>query len=134
MRPHIVLTKYIYSDRLEVETVAKGAQTGSNQKRTRPALTPEAREAQMIALATDCAEKQMREGKASSQVIVHYLKLGTQRNKLELEKLKRETELLSAKTTAIQSAEKVEQLYQEAMAAMRSYSGQDGESNDSDIQ
>ena len=114
--------------------MAKGAQTGSNQKRTRPALTPEAREAQMIALATDCAEKQMREGKASSQVIVHYLKLGTQRNKLELEKLKRETELPSAKTTSIQSAEKVEQLYKEAMAAMRSYSGQDGESNDSDIQ
>lgn len=114
--------------------MAKGAQIGSNQKRTRPALTPEAREAQMIALATDCAEKQMREGKASSQVIVHYLKLGTQRNKLELEKLKRETELLSAKTTSIQSAEKVEKLYQEAMAAMRSYSGQDSETNDPNIQ
>ena len=61
------------------------------------------------------------------------LKLGTQRNKLELEKLRKETELLSAKTTAIQSAEKVEQLYQDAMAAMKSYSGQD-EADDPDLQ
>lgn len=113
--------------------MAKAARSGDNQRRTRPALTPEAREAQMIALATDCAEQQMREGRASSQVIVHYLKLGTQRNKLELEKLRKETELLSAKTTAIQSAEKIEQLYQQAMAAMKSYSGQD-EADDPDLQ
>lgn len=111
----------------------KGARSNGNQRKTRPALTPEAREAQMISLATDCAEQQMRDGTASSQVIVHYLRLGTQKSKLELEKLKKETELLSAKTTAIQSAEKVEQLYQQAMAAMKSYSGQD-DANDPDLQ
>lgn len=111
----------------------KGVRSNGNHRKTRPALTPEAREAQMISLATDCAEQQMRDGTASSQVIVHYLRLGTQKSKLELEKLKRETELLSAKTTAIQSQEKIEQLYQDAMNAMKSYSGQDADHNDSNL-
>ena len=64
-------------------------------RKIRPALTPEARENQMISLAVDLAEKQLIEGTASSQVITHYLKLGTMNHKLELEKLKKENELLS---------------------------------------
>lgn len=114
--------------------MAKGARSGGNQPKHAPALTPEGREAQMIALATECAERQMREGTASSQVIVHYLRLGTQKNKLELEKLRKETELLGAKTQAIQSSEKIEALYQAAMDAMKSYSGQGDDSDDPNLQ
>lgn len=90
-----------------------------------PALTPEAREDQLVAEAVDLAEKQIQSGKASSQVICHYLRLGSSKAKLENEKLKEENKLLRAKTEAIQSQKKVEQLYSEALDAMRSYSGQE---------
>lgn len=96
----------------------------------RPALTPEAREKQMISLAVDEAERQMREGTASSQIIVHYLKLGTTFAELEKEKLKKENELLNAKTEALQSAKRVEELYKDALNAMRRYSGQSGGDTD----
>lgn len=100
-------------------------------KRRRPATTPEARENQLIALAVDLAEKQLLKGTASSQVISHYLKLGSTKEKLEKEKLEQENKLLKAKTEAIQSAKRVEELYKEALNAMRSYGGYGGsEEND----
>ena len=92
-----------------------------------PATTPEARENQMIALAVDLAERQLSEGTASAQVITHYLKLGTTRETLEKEKLTRENELLKARSDAIASAQKSEELYANALAAMRSYSGRGSE-------
>ena len=88
-------------------------------KKSRPALTAEGREKQMISLAIDCAEKQLREGTASSQVITHYLKLASTKNLLEMEKLKKENELLKAKTEAIKSAKSQEELYAKAIAAIR---------------
>lgn len=90
----------------------------------RPALTPEARENQMISLAVDLAEKQLQEGTASSQVITHYLKLGSMRERLEREKLEEENKLLKARTEQIQSMKRVEELYEEAIKAMRNYGGQ----------
>ena len=96
----------------------------------RPALTPEAREKQLISLAVDLAEKQLQEGTASSQVITHYLKLGSTKERLEKEKLAEENKLLKAKTEAIQSQKRVEELYSEALNAMRRYSGQDGRTNE----
>lgn len=99
-------------------------------RKIRPALTPEARENQMISLAVDLAEKQLIEGTASSQVITHYLKLGTMNHKLELEKLAKENELLKAKTETLQSAQRVEELYSNALEAMRNYSGQEGPEDD----
>ena len=90
-----------------------------------PATTPEARENQLIAAAVDLAEKQIREGTASSQVISHYLKLGSSREKLEQERLAQENELLEAKREAMASAQRVEELYRSALDAMRSYAGQD---------
>lgn len=95
--------------------------------RQKPAETPEARENQMVAYAVDLAEKQLREGTASSQVITHYLKLGTQKEKLEREKLELEKELLKAKTEALQSSKRVEELYAEAIKAMSIYSGKSTE-------
>ena len=95
----------------------------------RPALTPEARENQMISLAVDLAERQLQEGTASSQVITHYLKLGSMRERLEREKLEEENKLLKARTEQIQSMKRVEELYEEAIKAMRNYGGQ-GEQDD----
>lgn len=104
--------------------MGKSKDTGSSRA-IRPALTPEARENQLISLAVDLAEKQLQEGTASSQVIAHYLKLGTTKTRLEKEKLERENELLRAKTESLQSAKRVEELYENAMKAFREYSGQD---------
>lgn len=98
--------------------------------RRRPATTPEARENQMISLAIDLAEKQLMEGTASSQVMTHFLKLATTKEKLEKEKLAKENELLRAKTEAIQSAKKVEELYTNALNAMKTYSGQGADVDD----
>ena len=89
-----------------------------------PASSPEARENQLIALAEARAEEQLRNGTASSQVICHYLRLGSQREKLEREKLKSEVEMLVAKKEAIESAKRVEELYSEAMRAVKSYRGE----------
>lgn len=103
----------------------------SSERKTRPALTPEARENQLIALAVDLAEKQLQEGTASSQVITHYLKLGSTKERIEKEILEKQKELISAKTQALTSAKKVEELYTEAIAAMKRYSGH-GDHDDDD--
>ena len=90
--------------------MAKVKENGTVKKR-RPALTPEARENQLISLAVDLAEKQLQEGTASSQVITHYLKLGSTKERLEKEKLEEENKLLRAKTENLQSQKRVEELY-----------------------
>lgn len=98
-----------------------------SRKQRRPATTPEGRENQLISLAADLAEKQLREGTASSQVITHFLKLGSTREAVEQEKLQRENLLLAAKVDTIQSQQRIESMYEEALRAMRSYSGQEDE-------
>lgn len=107
--------------------MAKSKNSASDMpaRKIRPALSPEARENQMISLAVDLAEKQLMEGTASSQVITHYLKLGSSKDRLEREKLEKENELLRAKTEALQSAQRVEELYTNALNAMRIYSGEE---------
>ena len=100
--------------------------SGSPRK-MRPALTPEARENQLISLAVDLAEKQLQEGTASSQVITHYLKLGSTKERIEKEILVNQKELIIAKTEAMQSAKRVEELYSNALDAMRRYSGNGNE-------
>ena len=87
------------------------------------ALSPEARENQLIALAYNVAEERMRNGTASSQEIVHFLRLGSIRERKELELLNKKIELDSAKTEALQSAKRIESLYTDAIAAFRSYQG-----------
>ena len=96
----------------------------------RPALTPEARESQLISLAVNLAEQQLLDGTASSQVITHFLKLGTEKAKLEQEKLRQETEMMKAKTESLQSAKRVEELYANAIEAMRTYGGHGDEYED----
>lgn len=118
--------------------MANVKRTVSNQgaKDIRPALTPESRENQLISLAVDLAEKQLQEGTASSQVITHYLKLGSTKERIEKEILEKQKELISAKTEALKSAKRIEELYENAIKAMRSYNGQgetDGDEDNEDL-
>lgn len=100
------------------------------KRRPRPASSPEAREVQMINLAIDLAEQQLLDGTASSQVITHYLKLGTMREQLEKDKLVEENKLLRAKTEALESQKHTEELYAQAIEAMKYYSGYGDEDED----
>lgn len=101
-------------------------------KNIRPALTPEAQENRMISLAMDLAMKQLREGTASSQVITHFLKLGSSKEKVEQEILEKQKELITAKTEQLKSAKKMEALYTEALSAMKAYSGGGSDNQDED--
>lgn len=105
-------------------------QPSSTNRQMRPALTPEAEENQLISLATDLVKKRLIEGTASSQEVTHFLKLGSMKNRLEMEKLREENKLLIAKTEALQSSKNIEKLYSEAISAMRRYSGQGGSEED----
>lgn len=102
---------------------AKSTMSNESNRRIRPALSLEARENQMISLAVDLAEKQLLDGTASSQVITHYLKLATMRERIEREILEKQKDLITAKTENLKSAERIEELYSEAMNAFRGYSG-----------
>jgi EAL domain-containing protein (putative c-di-GMP-specific phosphodiesterase class I) len=108
---------------------AKAVTSSKSSRKMRPALTPEARENQMISLAVDLAEQQLRDGTASSQVITHYLKLGSTKERIEKEILEKQKELIEAKTQSLQSAQRIEELYTNALDAMRKYSGR-GSSDD----
>jgi hypothetical protein len=92
--------------------------------RHKPATTPEGRENQLVSAAIDLAERQIQSGSASSQVITHFLKLGSTRERLEQQRLEHENELTRVKIEAVESQKRVEELYKEALDAMRSYSGQ----------
>ena len=94
-------------------------------RRRPPATTIEARENQLISLAVDLAEQQLASGTASSQVITHYLKMGSTKERLEKEILEKQKDLLVAKTDALHSGKKVEELYKNALSAMRSYGGKE---------
>ena len=101
--------------------------SGDDRPRTRRprAKTPEAREQQLVALAIDLAEKQIIEGRVSAQVLTHYLKLASEKEKLERAKLKQENELLKAKVEALASTARAEEIFEEALKAMRTYTGRD---------
>lgn len=92
--------------------------------------TSEARENQLIALAIDRAEEQLRNGTASPSVIAHFLRLGSTKERLEKDILSQKRELMAAQTEAVKSAQRVEELYSNALAAMRYYNGEDEDIED----
>ena len=104
------------------------AKQSESSRMMRPALTPEARENQLVSLAVDLAEKQLREGTASSQVITHYLKLGSTKERIEKEIPY--CRLIEAKTQNLKSIENSEKLYADALKAFRGYSGHGDEVDD----
>lgn len=95
------------------------------------ASSPEARENQVIALAYDLAEKQIREGTASAQVITHFLKMGSEKEREERETMRQQRKLMAAKTESLENSKRMENLFSDALKAMREYSG-GGSSDDED--
>lgn len=102
----------------------KKTQSEPSRKSIRPALTPEARENQMISLAMDLVEQRLLDGTASSQETTHFLKLGSSKTRMEMEKLQAENDKLRAQTKALADAEEIKSLYENALKAMRNYNGQ----------
>lgn len=98
---------------------------GGKKPRRTPAKSIEARENRMIALAMDAAEERLRNGTATSQEIVHFLKLGSTKDRLERENLQRQNEYLLAKIEAVQSVKASEELSADAIAAFKSYRSDD---------
>ena len=104
----------------------------SSKKKLKPATSPEARENQLVALAVDLAERQLLEGTASSQVITHYLKLGSTKERLEKDILEKRKDLITAQTEGLKSEKRVEELYSEVLTAMKTYGGFGKEEEDDD--
>lgn len=108
--------------------------TAKSSRKSRPSLNPDSRENLLISLATDVAEEQLRNGTASAQVIVHYLKLGSAKARLEKELLREQVDLVKAKTEAYKASEHADEMYEKAINAMKSYgSGVVMSNNDSDV-
>lgn len=110
-----------------MDSARKVSQT---KRRRAPATSPEAREKQLTALAYDAVEKRIREGKASSQELVHFLRVGSTKEQLEKENIELKNQLTEARTESLQSAARMEELYQEAIRAFGTYRGssdEDGE-------
>ena len=111
----------------------KNTKTQQKVSRMRPALSQEAREQQLAALAMDLLEERLRNGEATSQEIVYCLKVASQKEKLEKDILEKQKDLIGAKTESLQSTKRIESLYAEAMNAMRKYSGAEVIDDDSDL-
>lgn len=103
--------------------MARRKSSEDERRRRKPATSPEARENELVSMAADLAEEQILGGSASSQVITHFLKLGSTRERLEQQRLGHENELLRVKKEAMESQKRVEELYLSALDAMRSYTG-----------
>lgn len=99
-------------------------------RKTRPALTPEAQESRLTSLAMTEAEKRIRDGTASSQLLIEFIKRASPKHQQEIEKLRHENELLKAKTKALENAEEQKVLYEQALRAMRNYSGMGNDADD----
>lgn len=105
---------------------AKTTSAPGTSRGMRPALTPEARENQLISLATDLAEQQLRDGTASSQVITHYLKMGSTKERIEKEILEKQKTLIEAKTESLQSTRREDEFYEKVIDALKRYGGHGG--------
>ena len=112
--------------------VKSASSSSSTKKNIRPALTPEARENQLISLAIDLVEQRLIDGTASAQETTHFLKLASKKAKLEAERAELENELIKAKTQSLRDQADVKTLYKDAIAAMRRYSGHGGDGEDED--
>ena len=112
--------------------MARRKSSEDERRRRKPATSPEARENELVSMAADLAEEQIVGGTASSQVITHFLKLGSSRERLEQERIKHENELLQVKKETMEGQARVEELYLSALDAMRSYSGSTPRGGDDD--
>lgn len=107
--------------------------SSDSMKRRRPALSPEAEEDEMIALAVARAKEQLIDGTASSQIIVHYLKMASTEERIKREILEKQKDLIEAKTHSIQSTARSEEIAKKALDAFRHYSGHGGDDEYEDL-
>ena len=102
---------------------SNASKTKSGPRKTAPVRTPEAQEQLMINLSMKQAEQMLRDGRAPAQIVVHFLKLATEKAKYENEKLKAETEMAISKSDLMKSQQHSEELYAKAIEAFKSYGG-----------
>jgi hypothetical protein len=112
---------------------ARSASSPGDQRPRRPAISPDARMSQLVALAVDCAEQQLRDGTASSQVITHFLKYATKEKELEIQILERNKELITAKTEQIKAQREEDVDYKEVIRAIKGYQGRSDPDEDQDV-
>ena len=93
----------------------------SKKKSNKIAISPRARENQIISAAYDLAEKRILNGTASSQEIIHFLRMGSEKEKLERIKLEEENKLLREKTKSLAAATNIEQILKDGLKALGSY-------------
>lgn len=114
--------------------MAKGNTKGlQNSREFAPAMSSEARDAQMSSLAYDLVEQRMRDGTATSQETTYFLKLGNPNVQLEKKKLEKQIELLEAKTEQIQAAKRMDEVYMLAINAMKMYGGEQEDDGDEEL-
>jgi hypothetical protein len=97
----------------------------NNEPLPPPATTLEGREDQLTAQAYDLVEKRIRDGTASAQETVHFLKVGSRVNQLQLQKLERENEVLRARLAESEARRSSEDIYAKALRAFKGYSGEE---------
>ena len=102
------------------------------KRRQAPGSTVESRENQIARLAYDLVEKRIRNGTATSQEVVYFLRMGSSQSQLEKQKLESENKLLEAKTDALESQRKIEELYERAIKSMALYQGRGGVDDEDD--
>lgn len=98
--------------------------SGNGRRRRSAARTLEAREHQLSDAAYDLAERQLEDGTASSQVITHFLKMGSTRELVEQERLRGQIEVDRVKAEQLEGQKRMETLVSDAFEAFRTYSGQ----------
>lgn len=94
--------------------------------------TPEGRENRLISMALDLAEERLRNGTATAQEVVHFLKLGSEKSRVEVEKLELEKKLVEAKTENLKAQRDMATMFNDAMAAMKRYRGEEDDIDDYD--
>lgn len=94
--------------------------------------TPEGRENRLISMALDLAEERLRNGTATAQEVVHFLKLGSEKSRVEVEKLELEKKLVEAKTENLKAQRDMATMFNDAMAAMKRYRGEEDDSDEYD--
>lgn len=102
---------------------AKKVSGNSEVSLCRPAISPEGRLNQLISMALDLTEERIKDKTASNDLLKEFVRMGNIKSKLEIEKMRYETELVKAKTDAIKSESNAEQLFADAMKAMSEYTG-----------
>lgn len=109
--------------------------TSDTKKRSsqRAAMSPEAYENHLINMAYKAVEKRIESGEATAAELVHFLRQGSIREQLELEKMKKENKLLEAKTESIATQKETKKLYEDAISAFRRYSGIPAMEDDEDV-